>query len=131
MRSALLALIGVTALTGLAPPAAAQTVGDKADARCILVMTLAARDPKNREAAQEASYYFLGKLSGHSLSAKLAPIMLAEGKGITNAAQAQAELARCGQEMNTRTAELRATMVQMQQAAQAAQPAGPHAPPPK
>jgi hypothetical protein len=131
MRSALLALIGATVVTGLAPPATAQTVGDRADARCMLVMTLAARDPKNKEAAGEATFYYLGKLTGHGMSAKLAPIMLAEGKTITNAAQAQAELVRCGQEMNTRSGELRATMMQLQQAAQAANPAPAASPAPR
>jgi hypothetical protein len=130
MRSALIVMAGVVALAALVPPAAAQTAGDRADTRCLLVLGVAARDPKNKEAASRGTFYFVGRLASHGLTTKLAPILTAEAKSITSQAQAQAELQRCGVELNARTAEVQEAMQQVQQAAQAAQAAKAAAKPP-
>ena len=129
MRSALIAMLGVTTLAGLASPALAQTAADKADGRCVLVMQVAARDPKNKEAATSAIFYYLGRLNAHGLSAKLGPIMIGEAKGITSPQQAQTELTRCGTELNARNAELRTGLLQLQAAGQAAAAAAKPKPP--
>lgn len=121
MRSALIAMIGVIALTGAAVPAAAQTQSDKADMRCILVLGLAARDPKNQQAASQGSFYFLGRLAGRgSDMAKMGAGMIAEARSITNPAMIQTELTRCGQELNTRSAQMRTALGQVQEASKAA-----------
>ena len=120
MRSALIAMLGIAALAGLATPAFAQTAADKADGRCVLVMQVAAREPKNKEAATSAIFYYLGRLNAHGLSAKLGAIMIGEAKGITSPQQAQTELTRCGAELNARNAELRIGLLQLQAAGQAA-----------
>ena len=129
MRSAMIAMLGVTVLAGLAAPAAAQTAADKADTRCILVLQVAARDPKNKEAASQGAFYFLGRLNGHGQSAKLGAMMVAEAKGITTPQQAQAELTRCGAELTARSGELRNGMLQLQAAGQAAAAAAKPKPP--
>src|SRR5437868_12824976 len=116
MRSALIAMFGVAALAGLATPAAAQTVGDKADARCILVLQVAARDPKNKEAASQGAFYFLGRLAAHGQSARLGAILVSEAKGITSPQQAQTELTRCGADLTARSGELRSGMLALQAA---------------
>ena len=120
MRAILSALIAAATLTTAAAPAAAQTVTDKGDARCILVLALASREPKNATAAGQGTFFFLGRLAGHGLSAKLGPILIAESKTITSPAQVQTELTRCSGELNARNTELRAAMTQLQKAGQAA-----------
>ena len=129
MRSALTAMLGVAALAGLATPALAQTAADKADGRCVLVMQVAARDPKNKEAATSAIFFYLGRLNAHGMSARLGPILVAEAKGITTPQQAQTELTRCGADLNARNAELRTAMLQLQAAGQAAAAAAKPKPP--
>lgn len=120
MRSAATAVIGALALAAIAPAASAQTAADKADARCILVLQLAARDAKNKDPAIQGTFYYLGRLTAHGLTGKLEPLLLNEGKTITTAAAAQGELTRCGAELTARGAELRAVFVNLQQAANAA-----------
>ena len=128
MRLLLPALMGLATLAGAASPAIAQTAVDKADARCILMFSVAAQDPKNREAARAGSFYFMGRLNARGMSTKLAPLMVAETKTITTPAQAQAELSRCGNELTARTPEIAAALAQVQQASKAAAAAQPPRP---
>lgn len=120
MRILLPTLIGLATLTGAVAPAMAQTAADKADARCILMFSIAAQDPKNREAAKAGSFYYLGRLNAHGMSGKLTPLLVAETRTITSPAQAQAELTRCGKELNARVPEMGAAMAQVQQVSKAA-----------
>ena len=121
MRIAATAVIGALALATLATqPASAQSAADKADARCILVLQLAARDAKNKEPALQGTFYYLGRLAARGLSGKLEPLLLAEGKSIKTGAEVQAELTRCGADLTARSAELRVAFVNLQQAATAA-----------
>ena len=122
MRSAATAVIGALALAAIAPTASAQSATDKADARCILVLQLAARDAKNKDPAVQGTFYYLGRLMAHGLSGKLEPLLLGEGKAITNGAMVQAELTRCGADLTARSAELRTVFVNLQQASAAAKP---------
>jgi hypothetical protein len=132
------ALIALAALSAAALPAAsqAQSAADKADARCILVLNLAAaqsaQNPQQREKASQGVYYYTGRLNGHG--AKLGALMIGEAKGITTPQQAQAELTRCGNELTARSNELRAALIELQQvgrAEAAARGAATPAPPPK
>ncbi len=120
MRVLLPTLIGLATLAATASPAIAQTAADRADSRCIMMFSVAAQDPKNREAAKTGSFYFLGRLNARGMTGKLGPIMVAEAKTLTTPAQAQVELTRCGNELNARVPELSAAMGQLQQAAKAA-----------
>jgi len=122
MRSAATAVIGALALAAISPTASAQSATDKADARCILVLQLAARDAKNKDPAVQGTFYYLGRLMAHGLSGKLEPLLLGEGKAITNGAMVQAELTRCGADLTARSAELRTVFVNLQQASAAANP---------
>lgn len=128
MRAALTALIGAATLATFAPPAAAQTAVDRADVRCILVLTVVGRDPKQAAAAQQGTFYFVGRLDGRGATNRVEPLMLSEGKAITTQAQVQAELNRCGNELKTRSDGLRAMSQRL--AAQTPRPAA-AAPPTK
>lgn len=120
MRTAAIAVIGALGLAAIAPAAGAQSAADKADARCILVLQLAARDAKNKEPAVQGTFYYMGRLMAHGLSGKLEPLLLNEGKAIKSGAEVQGELTRCGAELTARSAELRAVFANLQQAANAA-----------
>lgn len=134
MRCTLTALIGAAALAAVAPAAVAQTAVDKADARCILVLTVAAsQNEKIKDTAVRGTFFYLGRLSARGASAKLGPVMVAEAKTINSPQMANGELKRCITELDGRAGDLRAGMAQMQAAAnaeRAAMPAG-AAPPPK
>ena len=122
MRNALIAMIGATALTGLAAPAVAQSTSDKADMRCMLVLGVAAREPKNKQAAGQGSYYFLGRLAGRGFDlAKLGAGLVAEAKSITSPAMVQTELNRCSQELNTRSAQMNTAFGAVREAGRLAQ----------
>jgi hypothetical protein len=125
MRCALIALAGAVALTGAAP-AFAQNAPDRADARCILVLSLAAREPKNREKVSEGIFYFLGKLTARGQGARLTSVLAQEAKSPINAQQAQAELNRCGQELTRSSAQLNGAFKTLQASA----PRRPASPPP-
>ena len=122
MRAVLTALIALATLAATAPPAAAQSATDKADVRCILVLTVAAREPKNASAAQQGVFYFVGKIDGRAMSSKLDGLMLSESKTLTTAAAIQTELTRCGSELTQRSNALRAMSQRLQAAAQSAKP---------
>lgn len=123
MRAILTALSAATALATSGQPAAAQTPADRADVRCILVLTVAARDPKNANAAAQGVFYFVGKVDGKALTGRLDGLMLSESKGLTTKEAIQGELTRCGAELNQRSAALRAMSQRLQPAAAAAKPA--------
>ena len=122
MRAALTALIAAVTLTGVAAPAAAQTASDRADVRCILVLTVAARDPKDAPAARQGLFYFIGRVDGHGLTSKLESLMLSESTTLKTAPLIQAELTRCGQQLTQRSAALRAMSQRLQAAGQPATP---------
>lgn len=114
MRLAMLAIAGAVAAS--APPAVAQTPADRADIRCLLVLQAVGRDPKQREQAAQGIYYYLGKFQVRGGLTRLEPMMLTEAKGMTPQ-QAQAELARCGMELNKQNQDLRAMNNRLQAAA--------------
>lgn len=119
MRLAMLAIAGAVAVT--APPAVAQTPADRGDVRCLLVLQAVGRDPKQRDQAIQGIYYYLGKLNARGGLTRVEPLMLNEAKGL-NAQQAQAELTRCGVELNQQNGALRAMNDRLQAAAAAAAP---------
>jgi hypothetical protein len=133
MRPTLTALIAAATLTALAPAAVAQTATDKADARCILVMTVAAsQNEKIKDTAVRGTFFYLGRLNARGQSAKLGPVMVAEAKAINSPQVANDELKRCVTELGARAGDLRSGMAQMQAAANAERAASPAAaPPPK
>jgi hypothetical protein len=128
MRTALAITAMASALAAVPPPAAAQSAADHADVRCLLVLGVVGRDPDQRPAALQGTFYFLGRLHAHGMTPKLQDLMRAEGKAITNQEQAQSELDRCGRELRQSTTALEAAYKALQPAAPAAKPA---APPPK
>ncbi len=134
MRTTLTAMIGAAALTAIAPAAVAQTAVDKADARCILVLTLAAsQNDKIKDTAVRGTFFYLGRLSARGQSAKMGSVMVVEAKAINSPQMANGELKRCITELDARAGDLRTGMGQVQAAAnaeRAAQPAA-AAPPPK
>jgi len=93
------AVIALAALSAAVLPGAshAQTAGDKADARCILVLNLAAaqsaQNPQQREKASQGVYFYTGKLNAHGASPRLGAIMIGEAKAITTPQQAEQVLA--------------------------------------
>lgn len=128
MRPTLTALIAAAALTAVAPAAVAQTAADKADARCILVMTVAAsQNEKIKDTAVRGTFFYLGRLNARGQSARLGPVMVAEAKAINSPQVANEELKRCVTELGARAGDLRAGMAQMQAAANAERAASPAA----
>ena len=104
MRRLMLALAVTTAFA--APPAFAQTAGDTADVRCLLALQAMAADPKARDQAVRGVYYYLGKLSNRGGLGRLQGTVLSEGKAMNSAPKVQAELTRCGAELNRSTQDL-------------------------
>jgi hypothetical protein len=122
-------LTAIAFLAGTASPATAQTAIDRADARCILVLTLAARDPAQKEAAGRGQFYYYGRFASRSPTAKLGPILVDEAKVVTTPQKLQAELSRCGAELTAANASLRDGLKAVEAAAQQTPPPG--AVPPK
>ena len=106
MRNAVLTLAAAVALTAVAPPALAQAPAgaDQADTRCLLVLQLVARDPKQAEQASKGMFFYLGRLTARGATARLEGLMKAEAAKLPPQ-QAQAELQRCGNELTARTRE--------------------------
>ena len=102
MRALLMTLIGAAGLMSATPPAYAQTVADKADARCVIALTFAGRDPKDAPKAQQGIFYFLGKMEGRGSTPRLEGLMLSESKTLNTGPLVQAELTRCGGELTRR-----------------------------
>lgn len=92
-------------LAGAAAPqsAAAQSATDRADARCILVLTVAGRDPKQRAAAAEGVYYYMGRIDARGSGAGLEALLGAEGKSIRSKEELKADLTRCGATLRQRS----------------------------
>lgn len=129
MRSSLIALCVGISFAGMAGSAAAQSAGDKADARCLMVLQAVARDPKQQDAAARGVFFFLGKIASRGAVARVEPIMLAEARAMTTQPQIQAELSRCGQELQARSKDFQTVNQALQAKAAAARPAA--APPAK
>jgi hypothetical protein len=116
-------LIAAALFVGMASPVTAQTAADRADARCILVLTLAARNPAQKDAAGRGRFYYYGRVAARSPTAKLGPILVDEAKLVTTPQKLQAELARCSAELTVANAALRDGLKEVESAArQAAQP---------
>jgi hypothetical protein len=113
-------LIAAALLAGMASPATAQSAADRADARCILVLTLAARNPAQKDAAGRGQFYYYGRVAARSSTAKLGPILVDEAKLVTTPQKLQAELARCSAELTTANAALRDGLKEVEAAAQQA-----------
>jgi hypothetical protein len=109
MRPWILAISAVAIMAGATQPAAAQAVGnDLTDSKCILVLQAVGQDPKQRDQAARGIFFYLGRLSARGPLARLEPILVAEGKKLNTPQLLQAELARCGGELNQRSGELQA-----------------------
>jgi hypothetical protein len=104
----MLLFAAATAALVATSPAVAQTGGDGADVRCLLVLQAIARDPKQQEQAGRGLYFYLGKLAARGASSRLEAVMLTEGQGLNSQPKNQAELTRCGAELNQQTNTLRA-----------------------
>lgn len=136
MRRALVALTALTLAAATAVPALAQapaaSAADRADARCVLMMNLvgmqAGKDVNKRGQASEGVFYFLGRLSARGASGRLGTLLVSEAGAITSQQQAQAELGRCGNELNARAGDLRNGLTALQAAGRAKAAAS--APPP-
>jgi hypothetical protein len=108
MRTAALILAAAAACAGVAAPAAAQAPSaDQADTRCLMVLQFVARDPKQSDQAAKGIYYYLGRMGSRGPLARIEGLMKAEAPKMTPQ-QAQAELARCGTELNRRSQEFQA-----------------------
>lgn len=136
VRLPMIALMGV-ALLPMAPAMAAPATGAAkasaaaaADGRCILVLNVVARDPKNREGAFRAQTYFLGKFAGRGQLNDLPAILLASSKGLSSQAQLQSELKRCGAEMNASGVKLGQAFQQIAQVSQGGGAGAPGSAPP-
>lgn len=117
-------LAGVIALAGAVGPAAAQALSpDQSDVRCLMVMQVVARDPKNADQGAKGALFYLGRLSARGPTARIEGIIRAEAPKMPTQ-QAQVELVRCGNELNARGKELQAVN---QRLAASARPAAPPA----
>ena len=97
---------GIVALTG-APAMAQALTPDQADVRCLMVMQVVARDPKNADQGAKGALFYLGCLSARGGTARIEAIIRAEAPKMPTQ-QAQVELARCGNELNAKGKELQA-----------------------
>ena len=116
-------LAGAIALTG-APAMAQALTPDQADVRCLMVMQVVARDPKNADQGAKGALFYLGRLTARGPIARIEAIIRAEAPKMPSQ-QAQVELARCGNELNAKGKELQ---VVNQRLAASVKPAA--APPP-
>lgn len=94
----------VPALATIASPAAAQATND---ARCFIVSNMFAKggDVKARQAATQASYYYLGRLNGTIPQIEAA--IASEGKTI-NAKNAAGIMRTCAQALAKRAGDIQA-----------------------
>lgn len=119
MRLRLPALALAALACAVSAPAHAQNALDRADARCILVLSVI-KDPKASEAAAQGTFYFLGRLAAHGMSPRLYDLLGSEAKALPSD-RFQPELARCGQELTARSNELQATYKKLKAEDDAAQ----------
>lgn len=90
------------ALMLAASPAAAQNINQ--DVRCLMVSNLfsvAAKDPKARQLAAIAGFFYLGRLDGRLTDAQLEARIKSEQASLTNA-NAGSTMQRCGEYMQQR-----------------------------
>lgn len=113
-------LAAIALLAGSISPATAQNAPDRADARCILVLTLAARNPDQKEAAGRGQFYYYGRVAARGTAAKLGATLVGEAKQVTTPQQLQAELARCSAELTVANAGLRDSLKDVETAARQA-----------
>lgn len=105
MRYAALAFAAV-ALSVSAPPALAQSAGETADTRCLMVLQAISRDPAQRDSAARGIYYYMGRLASRGPLSRIEAIMAAEGKTMNTPQAVQAELTRCAAELTQRSGEI-------------------------
>jgi hypothetical protein len=114
MRYAALVFTAAAVLAGVASPALAQSAADTADVRCMMVLQAISRDPAQREQAGRGLFYYVGRVTARGPLARIEPMMIAEGKKMSTPQQVQAELARCGAELNKNGGELQAINQKLQ-----------------
>ncbi|MDZ4373930.1 MAG: hypothetical protein U1C74_21250 [Phenylobacterium sp.] len=100
-------LAALAVLSAPAGPALAQSAGDTADVRCLMVLQVVGNDPKQAEQAARGVYFYLGRLTARGPATRIEGLVRAEAARLP-AQQAQAELKRCGAELNARTQEYQA-----------------------
>ena len=61
MQRTALILAAAAALCAPAAPAAAQSAADSADVRCLMVLQVVGRDPKQAEQAAKGIFFYLGR----------------------------------------------------------------------
>lgn len=120
MRYAALILAAGLALAG--PVAAQPLTADQADVRCLMVMQVVARDPKNADQGAKGALFYLGRLSARGSTARIEAIIRTEAPKMP-AQQAQVELTRCGAELNAKGKELQAVNQRLAATARPAAPA--------
>lgn len=124
MRRTVLTVAAMAALCAPAAPAAAQALtADQSDARCLMVLQVIARDPKQTAQASKGIYYYLGRVAARGPVGRLEAVLKAEVTKM-NQAQAKTEVARCGAELNSRSQEFQGVNNRLAAAL------GPKAPPP-
>jgi hypothetical protein len=111
------ALLAALAVLGSSGAAQAQSAADRADARCVLVTSLAAQNPAQRETAVRGQFHYVGRVMARGSTAKLGAMMVAEAKLVKTPQQLQTELSRCTAELTAANAALRAALKQVEQAA--------------
>lgn len=119
MRLVAPSLAAAIALTAAAPVLAQPATADQADVRCLMVLQVIARDPKQQEQAGKGILFYLGRLSSRGPLARVEAVMRAEAPKMA-APQAQAELTRCAGELNSRTKEYQAVTQRLAASARAA-----------
>jgi hypothetical protein len=97
------------ALAAFATTAAAEddAVKDanRADARCVLAMTVIMRDEAYRQSAAVGIYYFAGRIEARDATVDLASAVRREA-GAMQSSQYKAEIARCGAALQAKTKSL-------------------------
>jgi hypothetical protein len=121
MRPAALILALAATLAGAGSASAQAMTPDQSDVRCLMVLQVVGRDPKQAEQAARGIYFYLGRLTARGSTARIEGLLKAEAPKL-QPQQAQTELARCGTELNGRTKELQAVNERL--AAQFGAPAG-------
>jgi len=116
MRHAALAIATAAAVvTGAASPAFAQApAGETNDVRCLMVLQVIGRDPNQRDQAARGIFFYLGRLGARGPLSRIEPMMIAESKKMNTPQILQAELGRCGAELNQRGGELQALNQKLQ-----------------
>jgi hypothetical protein len=95
----------LAATLAIAGSAHAQNALDRADARCILVLSVV-KDPKATEAAAQGTFYFLGRLIAHGIGGpRLESLLDSEAKSLPSD-RFQPELTRCGKELTASSNDL-------------------------